>query len=404
MRKLILLLIAFPSIAFAADKTSYVIAGCPNNGNGTANSCAGSPGGAGAWNTCAAMVTGEVAANADLTATGMNGNLIVNFSNTGGAKDTTPCNINGFTTDTTHLIDLRGNWTGGVYSTSYYMLEASFNGAPALGVLTVSDADIKINKFQVINTATSTGGYSAIQAASGAVRGQVTNSLIATGACDLGGGGFCVGLWWDPNVANCKIIAANNVSYVIPGVRSASSSNFAVDCGGSGNAGQTVVLLNNTADRGNTGFQGNSSGASDTLDMENNITQNNATTGYDVDLSSGTFTSATRNTNLSMDTTSPNNTWDSKTVSFTAVGSDYHMAAGEPASTGARDSGTDLSANTNYAFSTDWEGTTRPVDSAWDMGADEGTSIATPTPTPTAVARKGMRCSLSSKGQCGINF
>jgi len=69
----------------------------------------------------------------------------------------------------------------------------------------------------------------------------------------------------------------------------------------------------------------------------------------------------------------------STTVQFVDESNDdFHLAAGD---TGARDSGTDLSLDSDLAFSDDIDGQTRS--GTWDIGADEYLSAGTPTPTPT---------------------
>ncbi len=82
------------------------------------------------------------------------------------------------------------------------------------------------------------------------------------------------------------------------------------------------------------------------------------------------------------------NSKNSAAVSFTdAAAGDFHLS---PADTAAKDSGTDLSADGDLAFSDDIDGQTR--DWAWDIGADEEMTLLTPTvtatvtvgPTPTA--------------------
>lgn len=66
----------------------------------------------GDYTTIAAAVTGEVAANANLTATGMNGILTFSIEGTWSADDTTAADINGFTTDSTHYVKIVDNSSG----------------------------------------------------------------------------------------------------------------------------------------------------------------------------------------------------------------------------------------------------------------------------------------------------
>lgn len=71
---------------------------------------------------------------------------------------------------------------------------------------------------------------------------------------------------------------------------------------------------------------------------------------------------------LTQDTSSPTTGLRSKTLAFVdASGWDYHLASGD---TAAIDVGTDLHADSYWAFSTDGDGNSRP-NGAWDVGAHE---------------------------------
>lgn len=70
---------------------------------------------------------------------------------------------------------------------------------------------------------------------------------------------------------------------------------------------------------------------------------------------------------LTQDASAPGTALDNKTVSFVdSTNWDYHLASGD---TSAKDAGTDLSADSAWAFSTDGDGATRS--GSWDIGADE---------------------------------
>ena len=65
---------------------------------------------------------------------------------------------------------------------------------------------------------------------------------------------------------------------------------------------------------------------------------------------------------------------------FTFVGTDnYHLASNDA---GARNYGTDLSADSLLAFSDDIDGQTRPGESVWDIGADEYTVVLSISVSP----------------------
>lgn len=108
--------------------------------------------------------------------------------------------------------------------------------------------------------------------------------------------------------------------------------------------------------------------------LKNNVSYNN-TTDY-----IGTPNSASTN-NLSKDATAPayNTYYLNKTLTFTnttAGSEDFHLVAGD---TDAIDKGADLGAS----YNTDIIGTSRPQGSAWDIGAFEYVSTATPSISST---------------------
>lgn len=87
---------------------------------------------------------------------------------------------------------------------------------------------------------------------------------------------------------------------------------------------------------------------------------------------SGTFTSISYCASEDA-TASGTGSRTSQTFTFVnAAGGDYHLSSSDA---GAKDFGTDLSADATYAFSTDFDGATRS--GTWDIGADEVVSTNT---------------------------
>lgn len=126
-----------------------------------------------------------------------------------------------------------------------------------------------------------------------------------------------------------------------------------------------VRFYNCTAVNSDRGFRRNAG----TAVAKNCLAYNNS--GLDF---SGTFDAAS-DYNASEDTTAPGtNARVSQTFAFVnAAGGDWHLAIGDA---GAKDFGTDLSADANYAFNDDFDGVIRA--SLWDIGADEVSGVGTP--------------------------
>ena len=107
--------------------------------------------------------------------------------------------------------------------------------------------------------------------------------------------------------------------------------------------------------------------ASGTMTAKNNVAQGN-TTDF-----SGTCTSC--EDNVSEDGTAPGTgSSTSTTVTFSDEANDNFLLS--TSDTGAKDQGTDYSADANLPFSVDILNTTRPVNSVWDRGAHEETTVS----------------------------
>ena len=373
-RLAILFFLLVPSLALAADKTVYIRTGCANDGDGTTSACAASPGATGAHNTCANAISDEVVANADLTA--MAGDLILDAAGT--TAETTGCTIAGFTTSATYLVRLDGDWTGGVWSTSYYRFEIA--GSPGAGV-TVNDQYVEIQDVQFYASGTGSGTYQTIHAAEGAggLSLKVTNCLMRGEAHAGGGNGG--GIYFRPDVANVRGTFANNVIYGFSG-----TDTIGLRLDGSGyNDGEIIIAYNNTVHGSPVGMSTHGGGASDAQYIKNNVINSCSTACYQLN-SAGAHATDTTATNLSEDTSSPNNTWDSLAVTFvseTGGSEDLHLNASD---TAAKDQGTDLSGDAQYALSIDVDGATRT--GTWDIGADEITAAADNLPILQAIGEE----------------
>lgn len=364
------LLIAYKSSALTVVN-KYVDTDCSNNGDGTSASCAASPGAAGAYTTLSNALSDIVTDTPDFVSS----DIQVNINCEGTAVDTTAVDIQSLTLDATRYLAIIGNRTTGTWSTSHYRIAASSNFA----VIRIKIPNVRLSYLQIEQTKTGAGpgtesnGVS-IDVASGS--GSIfidQNILRYTGDYtnqepyvirDLLSG-----------ATNINKIYRNNIGYDFKnGFHSATAAN------------DDVYTYNNTCYSNVAGgicfvVRGNGAGA--TLNSHNNLA-NGSAAGWNIDATVSTWN---HNNNLSEDTTSPDNTWDSQAVNFANEGSDdFHLNAGD---TAAKNQGADLSAATN-GMSIDVDGATRS--GTWDIGADEqgadaGTTTTTSTTTFPAVTK-----------------
>lgn len=160
-------------------------------------------------------------------------------------------------------------------------------------------------------------------------------------------------------------------------------NNVIADCKGqcvkwsSAGTGEKFIAFNNTISNcGNSEYQANlnincQTGSSEVVSVKNNLLQtSNSGDQYIREYTCDTL--ATGN-NLTGDASSPDSAYRSKTITFTdAANCDFHTSDIDSV-----DDGANLSADTYYAFSTDYERDTRSGD--WDIGADETAGSSGPT-------------------------
>ncbi len=162
--------------------------------------------------------------------------------------------------------------------------------------------------------------------------------------------------YWNLGSIASKYHISNNIIYGFYDGATDSSGILVVGKG-------SVNIANNTVHNSSNGVTRLYNGSSTVL--ANNIVSS-STVGY-----SGIF-SASSTSNISDHADAPGqNQLNSTVVQFSdSLNEDFHLAA----SSTARNSGADLSADANYAFNADIDGHSRGNQGAWDIGADEGAS------------------------------
>jgi len=277
----------------------------------------------------------------------------VEIDGTWSSADTSAVTIHNYTTDATRYINIYTTTTArhkGVWSTSYYMLNAVVGGHYG-SLLSIQSQYVSLSGLQL--TFVSSGGDANQQhCINGYSYSKIYNNICKpvwnspTNGYDLHGiitAGAQNGTWikiWNNIVYNCKDSSGNGI-----GIGHWSQPNSSDE-----------YIYNNTVYNCGKGIR--SSYQSKSTVLYNNICNNNGT-DYEIP-------NDTNADNISEDTTSPNDEWDSTAVAFvseTAGSEDFHLDAGSSAiDGGTTDPGSGL-------FSDDIDGVTRT--GTWDIGADE---------------------------------
>lgn len=324
-----LFLLIFPQLVFAASINQYVDTSCGNNGDGTTNSCAGSPGGAGAYNDC----TSWESQNTDLVSAG--DELTVDFNNQDCNEILT---IAGWTTGASNRLILKNlNIAINLYNPTLVIDD---------DYVTVQDASIeKTGEFPE-------GDVRAVRLDANTNFILERSTIRAVSLTPDNSGGLV-----DINSNGGSVdgtIIRNNIIYDCPDY----CLRVLFD------DGDTVSVENNTFVDGtdnNVNISAWNSGSGSTINFYNNISTGSSASDYSISTGSATYNN---DDNISSDTTSPNAAHRSVTITYADAGAnDFHLDSGE---TDAIDAGT-----TRGGFSDDIDGDTRS--GSWDIGADETT-------------------------------
>jgi hypothetical protein len=353
-----------PSSVLAAVITYYVNTDCTSfAGDGTSSACATSGGGVGAYQNVDQAIT---ARTQNLVSAGNQMDILCR----GAAADTVWLgDLHGMTTGSSTFVRVKGDnaTTGkhlGVWSTGKFRVSNSnYGGAIVPTGCASNTCYLRFENFQVENKGTGSDPARGIFFGdAGATQGvfYVRQMLIRynpSSTPTTNGQNSGIMIQSHGSTGTRKIFAINNVIYGFH------AAGFYWNSAG-GDVGEEVYGFNNTIKNNGSGGDVGifSYGTSDIFQWKNNIMGSY----YRESSATDTFS-----TNSTTDTSGPNAAlWNiSPTfVSETFATADYHLAG---ADTGAVEKGTSLAADPSAAFSSDFEGDTRPQGTSWDLGADE---------------------------------
>lgn len=353
---LALALLLFPAQALAVTATDrYVNTDCANNGDGTASSCAASNGAAGAYNS-------QQNASTDIQSDFPNlvsADRAITVHCKGTAADTSEPIWENLVTDATRTItvtvDVADRHDGKWNTSKYRLVNGNYFAAlqvKGIKYFTASWMQIEQNR---------TGSSGGTEGSGIDTRGQGLNGgkWVFEGNIIRYTGDYvnvsATGFEDDVNDTNLVKVFRNNVILYFK-----RGGYFRTGDDGS------YYLFNNTCysneATGDICIVIRDYGSGTITYVAKNNLANGTLQGYDIS-GNGVYT---HSNNLSEDTSSPDNTLDSKAVTFVNEGGgDFHLAS---ADTAAKDAGADLSGVTN-GFTVDIDTQTRS--GTWDVGADE---------------------------------
>ncbi|MCR4322624.1 MAG: hypothetical protein NUV61_00870, partial [Candidatus Azambacteria bacterium] len=273
------------------------------------------------------------------------------------SPDTTPVTINGWTTDATHYVKIYTTSEArhtGKWDNIKYRLESGNWGAH---IIDNQQNYTRIEGLQILHSGggdSSSGIYSVSYA--GVV---VKDAIVKKTSTSIGEGIKIVGT----SAGSSGVV--NSVAY--------GGWNFGINIatfGGYGYAYNTTSYGNNY---GYNGFY--------VQNLKNCIGASNSIADFarDVVASYSVFTTACASSDATANIFTDTGSRINQTFSFVnPAAGDFHLSSSD---TAAKDFGTNLSADSIYAFSTDVDGQTRS--GTWDIGADEyQQGGATPPPPP----------------------
>lgn len=288
----------------------------------------------GTYTSLAAAIAGEVTANADLTAAGMDGILTITIQGTWSSVDSGQVNVNGFTVDSTHYVNIltdSANQAGNSWDASKYRLSYNASGF----ALTLTNRYTRITGLQVSNTSVSNGSCIAVYGNYGLVYRCFTGNNT----------GMAINVENSSNVVVANCIAISGAFRAIDSANSAAVVYFynvtALNSSGQGIRVASDTVLRNCYSGGNVGAD----------------YQNNASVWDHCFSEDGTGTTTTAACSTSSGAYFTNVTAGSEDLTLQS-------------SSSLINAGADLHADGVFPFNIDLQGDSRP-DGAWDVGADE---------------------------------
>lgn len=296
--------------------------------------------------------------NVDLTAIDVQLNIPCYYDS---GADTSTVYISGWTTDATRYIRVytpsntateanRSQRHNGKWSADKYRIEVTTDG------VNVSDDFVRIDGLQIKVTTTNDYEYAITITPESGANIQISNNILqgVYSGSSTNGMGLRIG-WFASGSRTAKIW--NNTIY---GFINGGSDFFGIQISST----WTIYAYNNTV---YNSYYGIYASGTPTVFAKNNIAYNNTNNW------SGSFDSSSTN-NLSgpgsdadIPTTNAQNGVSVTFVNTTGGSEDFHLQSTD---TGAKNNGTNLSADGGLPFSTDIDSQSRTVD-AWDIGADE---------------------------------
>jgi hypothetical protein len=336
--------------------TRYVNTNSTAGGNGTTNATTGA-------NRAYADLSASLAAEFTATPNLVTSDIVLKIVCSGGA-DTSPINssfltVPAFTTDETrylYVVADTGSRATATWDINKYILTNTGNTGLILSV-----ENIKVSRWeglQIENRSTN-GVWGIINNTN-----PLQDSILTVDGCYLrsisGSGNNANAI----NVGQAVRKALRVYNTIIHGAFDNGIRNTFPAAGSSASAYYNNTLFGNFI---SAGIVFDNIGSNVTGSIKNNIVSGSGTLGsYVLDVVNGQVLTAT---NISSDATSPQTTLRNinSTLFFRSTASGDFRTIGSVAT----DAGTDLSTDPLYAFSTDINGTTRPINGSWDIGAYE---------------------------------